>query len=115
MIETLRQKQSRFALGVARLIQEASRRGYEVTLGEAWRTKEQAALNAKAGTGTANSLHCDRLAIDINLFRDGEFLSSTEHHRELGEWWESLGADYRWGGRFRDGNHYSISIDGKRA
>jgi hypothetical protein len=113
--ETLRQKQSRFALAVALLIQEADKRGYQVTLGEAFRTREQAALNAKAGTGTANSLHCDRLAIDINLFRDGEFLSATEHHQPLGEWWESLGPDYRWGGRFRDGNHYSISPDGRRA
>jgi len=113
--ETLRHKQSRFALGVALLIQEADKRGYQVTLGEAWRTKEQAALNAKAGTGTANSLHCERLAIDLNLFRDGKFLSASEDHRPLGEWWESLSPDHRWGGRFRDGNHYSLSIDGKRA
>lgn len=113
--ETLRQKQSRFALAVARLIEEANQRGYQVTLGEAWRTPQQAAANAKAGTGTANSLHCERLAIDINLFRDGKFLSRTEDHQELGEWWESLGPDHRWGDRFRDGNHYSISADGRRA
>lgn len=115
MTETLRQKQSRFALAVALLIQEADKRGYEVTLGEAYRTPQQAAANAKAGTGTANSLHCQRLAIDINLFRGGAFLARSEDHRPLGEWWESLSPDHRWGGRFNDGNHYSLSIGDGRA
>lgn len=117
MTESIREKQSRFALGVARLIQEAQKRGYQVTLGEAWRTIEQAALNAKSGSGTKNSLHCDRLAIDLNLFRDGKFLSTTEDHRELGEWWEGQASDHRWGGRFTraDGNHYSLTPDGRRA
>lgn len=116
MTETLRQKQSRFALGVALLIQHADSLGYEVTLGEAWRTPEQAKWNAAQGIGTVSSLHIERLAMDINLFKDGEFLQSTDDHRPLGEWWESLGPDYRWGGRFKrpDGNHYAISPDGKR-
>jgi len=117
MTETLRQKQSRFALGVALLIQHADSLGYEVTLGEAWRTPEQAKWNAAQGTGTVSSLHIERLAIDINLYRNGEWLQKSEDHKPLGEWWESLGTDYRWGGRFRrpDGNHYSISSDGVRA
>jgi hypothetical protein len=117
MTETLRQKQSRFALGVALLIQHADNLGYAVTLGEAWRTPEQAKWNAAQGIGTVSSLHIERLAIDLNLFKDGAFLQSTEDHRALGEWWESLGSDYRWGGRFKkpDGNHYSITPDGRRA
>lgn len=117
MIETLRQKQSRFALGVALLIQKADDLGYEVSLGEAWRTPEQAKWNASQGIGTVTSLHIERLAVDLNLYRDGEWLSKSEDHRPLGEWWESLGPDYRWGGRFKkpDGNHYSITPDGKRA
>lgn len=112
--ETLRQKQSRFARGVALLIQYAEVRGYEVTLGEAWRTPEQARRNASAGRGIASSLHRDRLAIDLNLFRNGRWLSSTESHRPLGEFWESLGDDYHWGGRFGDGNHYSIGHRGRK-
>lgn len=115
MTETIRQKQSRFALGVALLIQKADEMGFSVTLGEAWRTPEQARFNASKGIGTVTSLHIERLAIDINLFKDGAFLQGTEDHRTLGEWWESLGPDYKWGGRFKDGNHYSISPDGKRA
>lgn len=113
--ETLRQKQSRFALSVALLIQKADELGFDITLGEAWRTPEQAKWNAAQGIGTTTSLHIDRLAIDLNLFKAGKYLASTEDHRALGEWWERLGADYRWGGRFKDGNHYSISPDGKRA
>lgn len=91
--------------------------GYSVTLGECWRTPEQAKWNAAQGIGTVSSLHIERLAIDLNLFKDGVFLQSTEDHRPLGEWWESLGKDHRWGGRFSrpDGNHYAISPDGKRA
>ena len=117
MTETLRQKQSRFALGVALLIQHADGIGYQVTLGEAWRTPEQAKLNASRGIGTLSSLHIERLAIDINLYRDGEWLQKSDDHKPLGEWWESLGPDYKWGGRFQraDGNHYSITPDGKRA
>jgi hypothetical protein len=115
MAETLRQKQSRFVREVARLIQYATDEGYELSFGEAWRTAEQAASNAARGIGIRNSVHCDRLAIDLNLFKEGKWLNKTEDHQPLGEWWESQGADHRWGGRFRDGNHYSITPDGRRA
>lgn len=84
MSETLRQKQSRFVRLVGLLIEHAYAQGYELTFGEAWRTPEQAARNAAAGRGIANSLHIDRLAIDFNLFRDGRFLSASEDHRALG-------------------------------
>lgn len=87
---TLGQKQRRFTLLVAKLIEYAYSQGYELSLGEAWRTPEQAKANAKSGKGIANSLHCDRLAIDLNLFKDGTYLTSSESHRPLGEFWESL-------------------------
>lgn len=111
-METLRQKQNRFAGMAARLILKAQEMGYEVTLGEAWRTPEQAALNAQKGTGTRNSLHILRLAIDLNLFRNGQWLRDTEDHRSLGEWWESQDPAARWGGRFNDGGHYSLEHQG---
>lgn len=118
---TLRQRQSLFALLMAKLIAHAYELGYEVTLGEAYRSPEEAARLAKAGKGIARSLHCDRLAIDLHLFRDGVWLTKTEDHRELGEWWEGLHADCRWGGRFMDsqgrpkpdGNHYSMTYNGR--
>jgi hypothetical protein len=111
---TLREKQSLFAALVADLIDEAFQRGFEVTLGEAYRSPEEAARLAKLGKGIAQSLHTSRLAIDLNLFRDGVYLSSTESHRPLGEWWEALHPLCRWGGRFKDGNHYSLEHGGRK-
>lgn len=110
--ETLRDKQCRFAVMVARLINHAVEQGYQVSLGEAWRSAEEAARQAQLNKGIRRSLHCDRLALDLNLFKDGAFLSTTENHRPLGEWWESIGGT--WGGRFNDGNHYSLAHDGRR-
>ncbi len=110
--ETLRQKQSRFALMAARLILQAQMMGYEVTLGEAYRSPEEAARLAGKGAGIRRSLHTDRLAIDLNLFKGGQLLTRTEDHAPLGEWWESIGG--AWGGRFRDGNHYSLAHDGRK-
>lgn len=114
-METLRQKQSRFVRLVGLLIEYAYAHGYELTFGEAWRTPEQAALNAQSGKGISNSLHIDRLAIDFNLFSNGKFLTDSESHRQLGEYWESLAPDCVWGGRFKrpDGNHYSIRHNGR--
>lgn len=111
---TLREQQCLFTELVAKLITWAYANGYELTLGEAWRTPEQAKLNAAKGAGIANSLHITRLAIDLNLFRDGVFLDSTEHHRALGNYWKSLHPLARWGGDFSrpDGNHYSLERDG---
>lgn len=111
---TLRQQQSLFVALIAKLIDHAYACGYELTFGEAWRTPEQAKLNAASGKGIANSLHIDRLALDFNLFRDGKFLSSTEDHRPLGEWWEQQHPLCRWGGRFKDGNHYSLEWGGRK-
>jgi hypothetical protein len=110
--------QEEFAQSMARLIQKASQLGYGVTLGDAYRSPEQAAANAASGSGISKSLHCERLAIDLNLFKDGVYITDDHGHRELGTWWKTLGPMYRWGGDFttrKDFNHYSISPDGVRA
>jgi len=99
---TLRSKQSLFALLVALLIKRAYESGYEVTFGDAW---------ARDGH-RENSLHYIRLAIDLNLFRDGEYLDQSDAHQYLGEYWESLGGS--WGGRWGDGNHYSMEHEGQK-
>ena len=104
---TLREQQSKFAKMAAELILKAYELGYEVTLGDAFRDPRlHGDFGVKKGYGAANSFHKKRLAIDLNLFKDGKFLSSTEDHRKLGEWWESKGCT--WGGRFKDANHYSL-------
>lgn len=115
---TLRQKQSKFAQLVAELIMQAEAEGFEVTLGEAYRSPEEAVRLEKLGKGVKNSLHILRLAIDLNLFLNGTYLRSTEAHKPLGEWWErqSTPPDIvcHWGGRFGDGNHYSVGHAGRK-
>lgn len=111
---TLRQKQSKFARLVAELLFEADAQGFEITLGHVFRTREEAKK-----LGFERSLHTLKLAVDLNLFRNGKYLHSTESHRTLGEWWEKQSTNEftcHWGGRFRkkDGNHYSIGHWGRK-
>jgi len=109
----LSEKQRKFTRMVAQLIIFAyDELGFELTFGEAYRTPEQALLNAKAGRGIANSLHTDRLAVDFNLFKDGKYITDSAAHLPLGEYWEGIGGS--WGGRFGDGNHYSLAHEGKK-
>lgn len=111
---TLGDKQRLFTHYVGSLIIWLYDNGYEATLGDAYRTPAQAAANATAGIGIKNSLHCDRLAIDLNLFKDGIYLTGTESYRPMGEFWESLHPLARWGGRFGDGNHVSFEHNGRK-
>jgi hypothetical protein len=109
------QLQEEFAQAAAKLIQKAVELGYTVTLGEAWRTPEQALLNEEHGTGIAHSLHIYRLAIDLNFFRDGAYVTDGAKLADVGAWWKTLGPRYCWGGDFThlpDGNHFSLSPDG---
>ena len=95
---TLRQKRCKFSRMFALLILFAIELGYEVSIDD-----------VKAHDGhSKNSFHYKGLAGDLNLYRDGRWLKSTEAHRPLGEYWEGLGGS--WGGRFRrpDGGHYSF-------
>lgn len=95
-----------FARRVPRLIDKAFDLGYLVTLGDAYR-------DIRCDYGSKSSRHRNRLALDLNLFDGKQYLTRTEDHRELGEWWESEHGI--WGGRFNDGNHYEgIWVPGKR-
>ncbi|HEK2745614.1 M15 family metallopeptidase [Proteus mirabilis] len=107
---TLGEKQRKFTRMIADLIIFAYDNGYELTFSEAYRTPEQAKLNAKSGAGIKNSLHTQRLAVDFNLFKNGVYLTKTSDHQLLGEYWESIGGT--WGGCFNDGNHYSLEHNG---
>ena len=114
---TLREKQSIFVRLVAKLINFAYMQDYELTFGETYRSPEESLRLYNLGKGIKNSLHTQRLAIDLNLFKSGKYLVSTEDHRLLGEYWESLSTnEYEcvWGGRFSDGNHHSIKHGNRR-
>lgn len=60
------------------------------------------------------SLHFEGLAVDIDLFKDGKYLTSTADHALFGAFWKSLDPDCCWGGDFNDGNHYSIAYQGRK-
>ena len=110
---TLGQKQRKFTRMIADLIIYAYENGYELTFGDAYRDpRMHGHAGEKKSYSSANSLHKERLAVDFNLFRDGQYLTRTEDHKQLGEYWESMGG--AWGGRFNDGNHYSIEHNGRK-
>jgi hypothetical protein len=97
------------------LILKAYELGYEIALGDAFRSpKVFGEIGESKGYGHPKSCHKICLAIDLNLFKDGKYLTETEDHRVLGEWWEKQHELCRWGGRFNDGNHYSFEHNGSK-
>lgn len=97
---TYGKKKSKFTHDIALLIQEAERQGYEIR------------FCPEHPRHMSGSLHFIGLAKDFELFKDGVYLTRTEDYATLGTFWESLGNT--WGGRFGDGNHFSISHEGKK-
>jgi hypothetical protein len=110
--KTLGEAQRRLPLMIACLIVHAYDLGYQLTFGDAYRDPRAFGEFGVAGGpyGERSSNHKRRLAVDFNLFKNGVFLTSTEDHKPLGEFWESIGG--AWGGRFEDGNHYSVEFGG---
>jgi hypothetical protein len=109
----LGQKQELFMRLLPGLLDRAHELGYEVRGGDLFRDPRVfGQLGESKGYGHRKSGHKLKIAIDLNLFKDGHFLSGTEDHRELGEWWEKQHPLCRWGGRFDDGNHYSLEHNG---
>ena len=102
MASKLLQAQWEFSWMLGVLLREAYVRGYKVTMGDVF---------ARDGH-MDGSLHYVKLAVDLNLFRGGKYLTSSKAHLPLGVFWEGLGGS--WGGRFGDGNHYSLSYRGKK-
>jgi hypothetical protein len=91
------------------LLNKAFELGYEVTLGDAFRDpRVHGAFGQKLAYGAANSFHKQRLAIDLNLFKDGKYITDDTGHAQLGAWWVTQGGTY--GGNFKskDFNHYSL-------
>lgn len=109
----LGEKQELFMRLLPRLIDKAHELGYELRGGDLFRDPRlHGVVGVKLGYGYYRSAHKKKLAIDLNLFKDGQFLRTTEDHRPLGEWWEQQHELCRWGGRFDDGNHYSLEHEG---
>lgn len=146
---TLSEKQRLFTRNFMHFLVWAHAKGYEFTFGEAYRSDEQAEINAigpvgraqvatilknyhianlatkienNMGSGVRGTLHEIRLAVDMNLFIDGKYITDSEAWRPLGEYWKSLHPLNRWGGDFKDklgrskpdGNHISMEHEGRK-
>lgn len=131
--------QRRHTLALAKLIEHINASGYECTWDEAHRTDEQAAINAlthdqrarvalltkgefpafaaaiaaSTAKGINHSVHRLRLAVDLNLFKDGKFLEDAADYLPFGAWWKSQNPDVaRWGGDWGDADHFSFEYQG---
>lgn len=109
---TLESEQQTFTENVCKLLEFIVTKGFHATLGECYRTRQQAMLYAHEGLGIVNSLHCQRLAIDLNIFMaDEKLLTTVEEYRPFGEYWESLNPLNVWGGRWKhrpDADHFEM-------
>lgn len=141
MASELLLKQFRFSRAVVRLIDYAHSLGYEVTIGEVYRSDEQAEIHAMGfqgrealaslvdrafpllakkirnnrGNGIRNSVHCSRLAIDLQLFnQQGQWLQEPYPYSLLADFWEALDKDHCAGIRWGDTPHFSIEWQGAR-
>lgn len=124
---SLRQKQSIFARNISKLIIWAFDNGYEITLGEGYRTNDQQLLyfygytldsdnnslnllKTSQKSKTMNSYHLSKCALDINLFIDGDYKSDRGSFKAIAEHWKSLNdknvSGYDWGW---DYNHFQMS------
>lgn len=108
-------KQELFAALLPELLIRARNLGYGVRMQELARTAYQAKENVRRGVGVSPSIHEYKLGIDIVLSRDGKILRAQYHYVTLGQFWESLHPDCRWGGRFKskDGGHFSLTMWGR--
>lgn len=115
---TLGQRQELFMELLGQLLVWLYANGYKVRGGELLRDPRIAKMNDANGVGISNSLHIDKLAIDLNIFKNGRWLSTTEEHAPIGAKWKTLHALCAWGGDFKpptkpDGNHYSVRYAGR--
>jgi hypothetical protein len=115
MPDSLATLQQTFTRCVAALIAYATAQGIGLTFGEAWRSPEEAAILAKEGKGIVQSVHCDRLAVDLNCFVAGVYVTDPAPYTILGKYWKGLYELARWGGDFttKDFNHFSFEYDGR--
>tara|TARA_R110002167_G_scaffold102975_4_gene266852 strand:- start:520 stop:861 length:342 start_codon:yes stop_codon:yes gene_type:complete len=110
---SLGNKQRQFTRAISKLITWAYDNGYELTVGDAYRDPRLfGAVGVKEGYGHSKSAHKKRLAMDLNLFKDGKYMTKTSDHKPLGDYWVTLHEDATWGGTFKDGNHYSFKDGG---
>jgi len=109
----LSEAQQEFAYHVGCLLLHIhARPGYSCTIGDAYRDpRVHGSQGQKLSYSAAVSDHKIRLAIDLNLFKDGVYQDDSDAHAEFGAYWEALHPKNYWGvrsasGEQKDGNHY---------
>jgi len=108
----LSEKQQEFTKCIGKLIAYAYTHGYALTLGDAYRdARVHGEFGVKQSYAAKNSVHKIRLAIDLNLFVDDQYVSDSNHPVwfELSKYWEGLHKSARSGLRFKDANHFSFT------
>lgn len=99
-----------FLKDVIKLLDYCVINGWIVTFGEAARTIEQQQIYVKTGRSkTMQSKHLQRLAIDLNFFKDGSLIYDIALLKAIGDYWESLTPGNQWGGNwksFKDVPHF---------
>ena len=99
---TLGQNQEKFAQDLVKLLNHLIDNGYTVRIGEVERTQAQQEIYTKEGKSkTSNSMHLKRCAADLHIFKNGEWLQSKTQLQSIGDYWESLDQNNRWGGNFK--------------
>jgi hypothetical protein len=92
--------------------------GAQVTFGEFHRPTWVATEYARRGMGISTSLHIDRLAADLMLFKNGQYQTSSEAYRPLADLWKQIGPAFGIvpgvGIDFNDGNHFSCAYKGRK-
>lgn len=108
----LSEKQQIFTRNVGLLIEYASECGYGLTFGHAWRSlDEQLRLVEQGKSKTMESNHLNRLAVDFNVFYEGELTYDWALIKLLGDYWERLHPKNRWGGDWNGNDRADGFID----
>lgn len=107
------EKQTYFVALISKLVEYAYSKNYKMTFGDSYRDPKYHPL-ARIPKSGALSNHAKRLAVDLNLFVDGQYVENGDHpaYLDLGSYWEHLDPQCRWGGRFMDANHFSLFDQG---
>ncbi len=115
VLMTLGEKQQQFTHAIAKLICYAyDNFDVRLTLGDAYRdSRLHGKFGEGKGYGSRNSVHKLRLAVDLNLFVDGEYIVDSGHPvwRKMHDTWNTLGGAPAIEG---DMNHFSYEHQGHR-
>ena len=97
-------RQEQFCLNAAKLILFINASGYKCTFGETLRTKEQAQIYAKEHKGIVDSNHLYKLAVDLNLFKDGVYITDVKEYKQFADYCLTLNKNNEAGYYFKDKN-----------